>query len=121
MAPRRVTGMKINGKGIAEAKLNNEIVFKKEKIVGPIIDVEGLENGIVISANPQTNVNDTVPFITYIYKNGEFVQSRNSQRRTDTSYYDRFGIGWQGVGTFTFKAVNENGGVTEITFEVKRP
>lgn len=32
MAPRKVTGMKINGQEIAEAKINGKVVFRKELI-----------------------------------------------------------------------------------------
>ena len=117
----KISEMKVNNKDISEAKLNSEIVFRKEIVKGPIIDVENLENGIVISANPQINVNDTVPFKTEIYKDGNYVQVRNSQKRNNGTYYDRFGIGWQGIGTFTLKATNDNGGITELTFVVQRP
>lgn len=117
----KVSEMRINGNDVEEAKLNGQIVYKKATVAGPVIDVEDLKNGVVISANPQINISDFTAFTTEVYKDGKYVQTRNAQKRTDGTYYDRFGIGWLGVGVFTVRAVNVAGGITEVTFEVIKP
>lgn len=122
----KVSEMRINGNDVEEAKLNGQIVYKKATVAGPVLDIEGLEDGIVISANPQINVSDVIDFTTQVLDGNGNVKVTaqadppNPATGRDT-YYDRFGIGWLGVGVFTVRAVNVAGGITEVTFEVIRP
>ena len=95
----------------------NQVIYDS---VDPELEVEQLqEDGYVNTENTQINVSDTNPFITQVFdENEEVLNTRNSKQAEDGTYYDRFGIGWLGEGTFTVKVTDHAGNVKEETFTV---
>ena len=88
--------------------------------IAPELEVEKLnEAGYVNTENTQINVKDMSPFTTEVFdKDGNLLNTREAQVNDEGTYYDRFGIGWLGEGTFTVKVTDKAGNVTEKTFTV---
>ena len=109
------------GKRLDNSKLNYDpylkVVYDK---TAPELEVEQLQDDkFVNTENTQINVKDVNAFTTEILdKDGNLIKARESKQREDGTYYDRFGIGWLGEGTYTVRVTDAAGNVAEETFTV---